>query len=82
MNIGEVRNIINKNKIRREEKQKQLNKKRDQLESLEKELLIAEKAGAIIKKVALLTQQEFEFKISEIITLVLEIVFDNPYKFR
>lgn len=41
-----------------------------------------ERAREIINKVGLQTQQQLEFNISEITTLAMEAVFDNPYKLK
>ena len=42
----------------------------------------ADKARAVIQEVAKLTQQELEFHISELVSLALSAVFDDPYKFK
>lgn len=44
------------------------------------EVEYAEEARAIIQAVAQATQKELEYHISEIVTLALSAVFDNPYK--
>lgn len=42
----------------------------------------ADKARVIIQEVAKITQQELEFHISELVSLALSAVFDDPYKFK
>ena len=40
-----------------------------------------EEAREIIRKVGMSTQQELQFHITDIVSLALDSVFDNPYKF-
>jgi ABC-type transporter Mla maintaining outer membrane lipid asymmetry ATPase subunit MlaF len=40
-----------------------------------------EQAQAIIQKVAMLTQEELKYHVSELVTLALAAVFDDPYEF-
>lgn len=65
--------------------------KRDQIEALaraaeirEKELarqvFYCEQAQSIIQNIAQLTQQELEYHVSELATLALAAVFDDPYE--
>jgi len=75
---------------------KQLERLKGQKESLENQLSVAnsawrehsilgrklEEAQAIIKTVALQTQQELQFHISNITTSALEAVFPDPYEFQ
>ena len=54
---------------------------RIKIRRLRKELKETEKAQAIILLVARQTQKELEYQISEITSLGLQTVFDNPYDF-
>lgn len=51
-----------------------------ELEELEKSKGHAEQALIIIQTVAKQTQEQLEYKISELVSLALESVFDEPYK--
>lgn len=45
-------------------------------------LINAEEAQLIIQIVAKQTQEKLEYRISEVVTLALASVFDNPYEFK
>jgi ABC-type cobalamin/Fe3+-siderophores transport system ATPase subunit len=47
----------------------------------ETELIVAEKAQVIIQTVVQQTQQELQYKISELVSIALQSVFDDPYEF-
>jgi len=51
------------------------------LKKLEKNLFHTEEAKIIIRHVAQKTQEELQWKISEIVSLALSAVFENPYEF-
>lgn len=53
-----------------------------QISNLEKEIKHTEKAQAIIQKVAKETQENLSYKLSEIVTLALNSIFDDPYEFN
>lgn len=52
-----------------------------ELDSLQKELIHAHEEQFIIQIVAKETQGELEYQISELVTLAMQSVFDNPYEF-
>jgi len=61
----------------------------DQLDALhEKHMALVteqkhcEQAQAVIQKVAQLTQEELKYHVSELVTLALAAVFDDPYEFE
>lgn len=47
-----------------------------------RELKNIEQAQLIIQEVAQKTQEELEYKLSELVTLALESIFDEPYEFK
>jgi DNA repair exonuclease SbcCD ATPase subunit len=55
---------------------------KSKIESLEEKLDVIEKAREIIKIVALDTQKQLEYQISEIVSLALASVFEEPYKLK
>jgi DNA repair exonuclease SbcCD ATPase subunit len=52
------------------------------LDSLRRQLKFAEQALLILQKVSKQTQEQLEYRISELVTLALASVFNNPYEFR
>lgn len=52
-----------------------------ELERLETEIEITQKARAIIQKVGQETQQALQYRISELVNLALTAIFDDPYEF-
>ena len=60
--------------------QSELDKKQTRLKDLQTELYSSEKAQAILQLVAKETQEQLEYKISELVSLCLSAIFDNPYK--
>ena len=59
-----------------------LNSAKTKIEELETKLDTIEKAREIIRIVALDTQKQLEYQISEIVSLALASVFENPYKLK
>ena len=55
---------------------------KSKIESLEEKLDVIEKAREIIRIVALDTQKQLEYQISEIVSLALASVFEEPYKLK
>lgn len=55
---------------------------KSKIESLEEKLDVIEKAREIIRIVALDTQRQLEYQISEIVSLALASVFEEPYKLK
>jgi hypothetical protein len=56
-----------------------IEKTKQQIEELEKSLRVHEKANVIIQQVGLKTQQQLSYNISDITSLALSSVMDNPY---
>lgn len=52
------------------------------LETKQQELIDCEEAQIIVQNVAQLTQEELKIHISNLVTLALESVFDDPYEFE
>lgn len=47
-----------------------------------KKLILHEKAKEIVRSVGIKTQQQLQFHISDITSLAMEAVFENPYKLK
>lgn len=54
----------------------------EDLEEKQDEIKYCEQAQAIIQKVAQLTQNGLKYHLSELVTLALSAVFDDPYEFN
>jgi DNA repair exonuclease SbcCD ATPase subunit len=80
--VDDIRKFISSAKGAVSELRSQKREQKDNLEKTEKEIRILEKARIIIQTVAQMTQQELEFHISELVSLALETVFENPYKLK
>ena len=59
-----------------------LNSTKESLKTKQQELIDCEEAQIVIQKVAQLTQEELKIHISNLVTLALESVFDEPYEFE
>lgn len=80
--IKEYRNKLERKKGERDKLLKQQAETIELVQSKEKQLILAEKAQAIIQTTAHQTQQELQYHISELITLSLHSVFPDPYSFE
>ena len=79
MTVQELRNKIEQLKGRRDQIQQQLEDTKKKLTADKEEQLRLEKAREIIRAVALKTEQQLQVQISDITTLALEAVYDDPY---
>ena len=81
MNIQEYRQKLERKKGRRDQLKEDLLDTKKQIEKLKKEIIISEKAQIIMQIVAKKTQEELKYRLSELVSLCLESVFPDPYKF-
>ncbi len=78
-----LRNRLQKLQGEREKIKSQLQTVHKQLQQLETDLIEHEQAREIMRQVALLTQQQLQYHISDITSLALESVFErNPYELK
>ncbi len=82
MNIQEYRNGLERKKGQRNQLASSIIETGQNIKSLEKDSLGIEKAKLILQKVAQKTQQQLQYHISEIVTLALAAVYDEPYEFE
>lgn len=82
MNLKEIRTKVERKKGQREQANRNLSALQERIEAIEKEVIYSEKAQAIVQKVAKETQSQLEFHISDIVTMALNAVFEEEYKFR
>lgn len=80
MTISEIRSKLDKIKGKREEVQSTISILSEEIENKKKELYRHEKAREIIREVGAKTQQQLQYHISEITSLALESVFEDPYE--
>jgi DNA repair exonuclease SbcCD ATPase subunit len=80
MEIKELRSILDKQKGKKEEIEKQISEYTKVINTKTEELHNHEKALEIIKIVGIATQQQLQFQISNITSMALESVFDDPYQ--
>jgi len=53
-----------------------------QLKALHREMIDCERARAIVQEVAKQTQEQLEYHVSELATLALAAIFDDPYSLK
>jgi len=80
MQLEKIKEIIYKAKGRREALRTDFQKLKDNLRKLQKRLIKIQKAQTIIQLVAKQTQEQLEYSLSEIVSLAMGIVFDDPYE--
>lgn len=78
--LQNVRNRLEQKKGMKSQLQSQIALNRSEIASNEKLLHSHEQAREIIREVALKTMSQISFHISDITSLALEAVFDNPYR--
>lgn len=79
-NIRELRNKLEQQKGRRDQVEQDIEAARRRRLKLRSNLKHHEKAREIVNQVGLHTQQQLQYHISEITSLALDAVFDNPYE--
>lgn len=78
--IEEMKSNIERQKGRQELRTLTIEKKKGTIESLKRSLRYAEQAQQIIQAVSQLTQETLEYRVSEIVTMALSGVFEDPYE--
>jgi len=81
-NINQLRNKLEQQKGQRQQISKSLTKVRLEIKKCRMSLILHEKAREIVRIVGLKTQEQLQFHISDITSLALEAVFDNPYSLK
>lgn len=82
MNIQALRTRLERKKGSRNQITKDLSDSFKIAENLEFAIINTEQAQMIIQLVAQKTQEELEYRLSEIVSLALAAVFDDPYKLK
>ena len=79
MELYDFKKILEQKRGQRQQIAKDLKETRQQVRATKKELEISEEAQTIIQLVAQKTQEELEYRLSELVTLSMRAVFDDPY---
>jgi DNA repair exonuclease SbcCD ATPase subunit len=82
MTIQHLRQKLERKKGQQAQLQSDLQVAESQEEDITAEIIDIEQAQAIIQIVAQKTQEELEYRLSEIVSLALAAVFDDPYKLK
>jgi len=80
MNIQQLRNRLEQQKGQRNQIEKSIVSAKQNAKESKRDLRRHEQAREVIREVGLKTQQQLSFHISDITSLALEAVFDNPYE--
>jgi len=80
--LKEMRSLLDQKKGQKEIIENDYDILEKKIKQNKKEVKYSEKALLIIQKVAKETQEELEYHISELVTLALSAVFDDPYEFK
>ena len=78
--IRELRKSLEQKKGKRDQVQEQLYTVKEELKNCKKDYKRHERAGVILKKVALTTQQQLQYHISDIASMALDAIFPDPYE--
>ena len=81
MNLKELRSQIDQKKGQRNEVIEQLSTSKEKQKALKMSIEDSRCAQVIIQEVSKKTQSQLEVHISDIVTMALETIFDDPYKF-
>ena len=82
VDLQQHRNNIEQLKGKRKQIEEDIFCSEADLKSRKRDLINVEQAQTILQTVAKQTQQELEYHISDIVSLAIESVFDDPYKFK
>jgi len=80
--LRDLRTTFNEKVGWRNRTKKSLDLVEDKIIKLEREIIFSEKAQMIIQVVAKETQQQLESHISNLVTMALATVFEDPYTFK
>lgn len=82
MTIQSLRQKLERKKGQQTQLQTDLQTAKLEEENISNEIINTEQAQAIIQIVAQKTQEELEYRLSEIVSLALSAVFNDPYKLK
>ena len=82
MNLPQIRTVIERERGKFQRLESEKEKVTKEIKQLEERQEHIEQARELIRSVAIKTQEQVKYYISDIVTLALEAVFDNPYSFE
>jgi DNA repair exonuclease SbcCD ATPase subunit len=82
MNISEIRNKVERLKGQRKQVKEQISRLIASVDSLTTSLHRHEEARELLQEIGLRTQEQLQYHISDITSLALSAVFDDPYELR
>lgn len=82
MKISEIRNLLERRKGQKIEVENTIKNAKDTLRETKRSLRRHERAREIVKIVGLETQRQLQFHISDMASLALEAVFNDPYQLK
>ena len=82
MGLSNLRQKLERKKGQQSQLQDDLQTAKKEEEHISVEIINIETAQAIIQAVAQKTQEELEYRLSEIVSLALAAVFEDPYKLK
>lgn len=82
MTVKELRSYVDEKKGERTAIKRQIKEYREEILNLTRDLRRHQDAFAIVKEVGIKTQQQLQFKISDIASVALEAVFTDPYELQ
>lgn len=77
-----LRSILERKKGHRDQLKSNIEKTKQEIKNLKRDILRHDKAYTIIKQVGLNTQKQLEFHLSEQVSLAMEAVFPDPYMLK
>ena len=80
MSVKSLRNTLEQRKGKRQQIEESLGQTKQRLQDYKNKLKVHEQAREVIRQVGIETQRELQYHISDITTLALDAVFDDPYK--
>lgn len=82
MNLNKYRKQLERNIGKKESIEERIINTKSIIITLKKEIRYSEQSQIIIQKIAQETQENLSWKLSEIVTLALNSIFDDPYTFQ
>ena len=82
MDYKDLRKQLERLKGKKQLLKSQLKEEKINLRTITKDLHLHEKARQVIKEVAKVTQEQITFHVSDVTTMALESVFNDPYKLQ
>lgn len=78
--VKELRNEVSRLKGSRDSIKKQMKSAKARIDALKQEIQVYEEARELIRHAAIKTQEQLQYQISDITTVAMNAVFDDPYE--